>query len=169
MKSRLAIIFVFVLISVGLEVGSRLALPFANRTPLSRPNSTHVAEFAPNLSIEWISSHYTPRKGIEFHTEDLGYRDDRDNYTDRPVIAVVEDSHMAGMFLGFEQSHTERLEVHLAEQYHAVNLGVPGSGPDQNYLRLGSEHGRLAPRIIIFHLYADNDAGDLIRAGCAAS
>ena len=44
-----------------------------------------------------------------------------------------------------------------------VNAGVVGFGPDQILIRLGHELPIYQPDVIVFHVFADNDFGDIVR------
>ncbi len=44
-----------------------------------------------------------------------------------------------------------------------MNAGVSGFGPDQSLLKMSSQVDAFGPSIIVFHVFADNDFGDLIR------
>jgi succinate dehydrogenase flavin-adding protein (antitoxin of CptAB toxin-antitoxin module) len=44
-----------------------------------------------------------------------------------------------------------------------VNAGIIGFGPDQSLIRFKKEADRYKPDLVIFHIFADNDFGDILR------
>jgi hypothetical protein len=82
-------------------------------------------------------------------------------------IIVYGDSNVFASFSGLEDTFPYLLEKELHRLTHkdieVVNAGVVASGPDQSLLRLETEVDRYRPDLVIFHVFADNDFGDLIR------
>ena len=56
-----------------------------------------------------------------------------------------------------------RLTAATTSRVQLVNAGVDGYGPDQSYLRMRKEIPRFRPALVVLVVFADNDAGDLIR------
>ena len=88
---------------------------------------------------------------------------------DRPALRVVVygDSNVFAQFSNDEATFPAKLQVLLREatqnNVEVLNAGVPGFGPDQSYLRMEQEIDSLKPDIVILHVFADNDFGDVIR------
>ena len=79
---------------------------------------------------------------------------------------LVGDSNIAGMFL----DDTETLGAKITQQSLANDLcinvdtfGVSGFGPDQSLFALADLTETNTYDYVIFHIFADNDLGDLIR------
>src|SRR5512146_1286661 len=89
--------------------------------------------------------------------------------SDKPAVRVVVygDSNVFAQFSNLEDTFTFKLQERLRQitgrDVDVINAGVPGYGPDQSLLRLEEEVDFLNPDIIVFHIFADNDFGDLIR------
>src|SRR5439155_6628510 len=49
------------------------------------------------------------------------------------------------------------------QRIEVINAGVDGFGPDQSLLRFEQEVDVYQPDIVVFHIFADNDFGDIIR------
>jgi hypothetical protein len=82
-------------------------------------------------------------------------------------IIVYGDSNIFARFSNLEDTFPYQLEHALKgltkRSIEVLNAGVPGFGPDQSLLRFEEEVEIYKPDIIVFHVFADNDWGDLIR------
>ena len=89
--------------------------------------------------------------------------------TDTPPMRVLVygDSNVFAQFSDLENTFPFKLQQLLRQMTEAdievINAGVPGFGPDQSLLRLEQEIDILKPDVVVFHVFADNDFGDLIR------
>jgi len=55
------------------------------------------------------------------------------------------------------------LDKYGVSDVEAINAGVSGFGPDQNLIRFTEEADIYRPGLLVFHVFADNDFGDIIR------
>lgn len=82
-------------------------------------------------------------------------------------IIVYGDSNIFARFSDLEETFPYQLERMLQDRMvtpvEVINAGVPGFGPDQSLLRFEEEVAVYKPDIVVFHVFADNDWGDLIR------
>lgn len=82
-------------------------------------------------------------------------------------VIVYGDSNIQARFSNFDQTFPARLQDYLTSltrrDVEVVNGGVVGSGPDQVLIRFASEIDKYKPDVVIFHVFADNDFGDIIR------
>jgi hypothetical protein len=82
-------------------------------------------------------------------------------------IIVYGDSNVFARFSNLEDTFPYRLGKALQrftpQPIEVINAGVDGFGPDQSLLRFEQEVGVYQPDIVVFHIFADNDFGDLIR------
>lgn len=89
--------------------------------------------------------------------------------TDKPPmrILVYGDSNVFAQFSNLENTFPFKLQEFLRQitetDVEVINAGVPGFGPDQSLLRLEQDIDILKPDVVLFHVFADNDFGDLIR------
>lgn len=105
-------------------------------------------------------------KKIFFRTSHLGYRGNFDLNKTRPRVLVYGDSNVQALFEREEDTFPFKLENELkksGKDFEVINAGTSGYGPDQNLLRLKDDIPALNPDLIIFHIFADNDFGDLLR------
>jgi hypothetical protein len=82
-------------------------------------------------------------------------------------IIVYGDSNIQARFSHLRQTFPYRLQE-LLESAHGrdvevINGGIIGSGPDQVLLRFSADVDRYKPDAVIFHVFADNDFGDIVR------
>lgn len=81
-------------------------------------------------------------------------------------VIVYGDSNIQARFSGVERTFASQLSRALLEEdksVEVINAGVVGFGPDQSLLRMTSEIDIYNPDAIVFHVFADNDYGDIIR------
>jgi hypothetical protein len=82
-------------------------------------------------------------------------------------IIVYGDSNVFARFSDdgntFPARLQERLRSATGHPVEVINAGVPGFGPDQSLLRFQDEVDRYRPDIVVFHVFADNDFGDVVR------
>ena len=122
-----------------------------------KPNITKMFPRRPENG-GYLSRWRTNNEGFRGHSLDAapGFR-----------VMVYGDSNLQARFSGLQWTFTERLEQHLADagipSPEVINAGVVGFGPDQSLIRFMLEAERYQPDLVIFHIFADNDFGDLIR------
>lgn len=82
-------------------------------------------------------------------------------------IVVYGDSNIQARFSGAARTFSEQLSRYLHESgvldVEVINAGIVGFGPDQILIRLTKEVDKYKPDLVIFHVFADNDFGDIIR------
>ena len=82
-------------------------------------------------------------------------------------IMVYGDSNIQARFSSLKDTFSHRLETglesRLGTNVDVINAGVIGFGPDQSLLKFSKEAEVYRPDIVIFHVFADNDFGDLLR------
>ncbi len=82
-------------------------------------------------------------------------------------IMVYGDSNVQARFSSLKDTFSHRLETglesRLGTNVDVINAGVIGFGPDQSLLKFRKEANVYRPDIVIFHVFADNDFGDLLR------
>jgi len=82
-------------------------------------------------------------------------------------IIVYGDSNILARFSNLEDTFPYKLEKELQRltqhNIEVINAGVDGFGPDQSLLRFEQEVDVYKPDLVVFHVFADNDFGDIIR------
>ncbi len=82
-------------------------------------------------------------------------------------IMVYGDSNIQAVFSTLESTFPAKLAHYLQPQIHktveVINAGIVGYGPDQSYLKFADEVDLYRPDLVVFHVFADNDFGDLVR------
>jgi hypothetical protein len=82
-------------------------------------------------------------------------------------IIVYGDSNIQARFSSYENSYVYKLGEYLKEggikDLEVINAGIVGFGPDQSLIRFEKEADIYKPDLVIFHIFPDNDFGDLIR------
>jgi hypothetical protein len=163
---RLALVFSYAVVFLVLsEVGLRILFP-GKAGKLLFEDSRGLPVYKSGLSETRPSG--TGKKPIVFRTNRYGARDHRDKFEGNTIL-MVGDSNVSAAFLDYEQTPTQVLERVLSRNgsaFNVINYGVDGYGPDQSLLRLrrvldGHEVGKV--QYVVFHVFADNDYGDLLR------
>lgn len=82
-------------------------------------------------------------------------------------IMVYGDSNIQARFSGERRTFPGQLSRYLYENtgldVEVINGGVVGFGPDQVLIRMSKELDTYKPDLVVFHVFADNDFGDIIR------
>jgi hypothetical protein len=117
-------------------------------------------------------------KTYPLHREDgeesIPWKTNRDGFRGEPLrehpaarIIVYGDSNIQAPFSRLEDTFPSKLEQYLAQltgvDIEVVNGGVVGSGPDQSLMRFSAQFDKFRPDLVVFHVYADNDFGDIVR------
>lgn len=158
---------IMLLIAVGLiallEVGLRLYMG----PPAFQFDEVRIASLAPGASKVYLRSVDGGPRLVRWHTNEQGFRGPelRDSHSKR--VIVYGDSNVHARFSIQAETFTGQLEHMLGEQTGAdvevINAGVVGYGPDQNLLRLQEDIAHYEPDAIVFHLFTENDFGDIVR------
>ena len=104
---------------------------------------------------------------VEWQTNKDGFRGHDLVPQPKLRVMVYGDSNILARFSTLEASFAGRLEQYLKQmgkdEVEVINAGVVGFGPDQSLIKLTTGIDRYRPHIIVFHVFADNDFGDMIR------
>jgi hypothetical protein len=108
-------------------------------------------------------------------SREVDHSTNRDGFRGEPLrphgatfrVAVFGDSFIEAIYTPLAESFCERLETEIAHgtdrECEVVNCGVAGYGPDQSFLRMRKELGKLRPDLVVFSIFTGNDFGDLER------
>ena len=104
---------------------------------------------------------------VHWQTNDASFRGRELRSNPGTRVIVYGDSNIQARFSHLDQSFPQRLERHLQASsggdVEVINAGVVGFGPDQCLIRLSSDIDEHDPDVVVFHVFADNDFGDVVR------
>jgi hypothetical protein len=161
LRPRLAIVLIWLITLVGVEVASRLVLPAPGVQPWVNPNlpglrvphAVRGFANAPNFSGRRVSPDY--EHGLV--TNDLGMRDEPfdDGRPGRRILAVG-DSFTEGLGVEREESWPEQLEQRLSARRptHVWNAGVTSYGALQMRQAAAEYVPIIKPDLVIAGIYA---------------
>jgi len=162
-KNILVIIVSTALTLMLLEVGLSLAFPdkVKERKISGWDNSDPLLPRHADGVLFYSATHTHPT------FVDSGFRVVKNNCVDPGAlkILVVGDSNVAGMFVddGYDLGSQLAKSLNRGGCYLVKAFGVSGFGPDQSILEAERFVKRENFDFVILHVFADNDAGDLIR------
>lgn len=146
-----------------LELGLRLYMG----PPGFQFDPSCIASLSPNASkvyLRWVDG--GPRF-VRWETNAEGLRGPALKESPRWRVMVYGDSNVQARFSVQEETFTGQIQRFLEASGRAgvevINAGVAGYGPDQSLLRLEAEVDRYAPDAIVFHIFTENDFGDIVR------
>jgi lysophospholipase L1-like esterase len=146
-----------------LELGLRLYLG----PPGYQFDSELIASLTPNVSKIYLRSVDGGPRFVRWKTNGDAFRGP--DLKDSPALRVMVygDSNVQARFSTQEETFTGQLQRLLQEatgdEVEVINAGVVGYGPDQNLIRLEADVDRHIPDLIVFHVFTENDFGDIVR------
>lgn len=148
------------LVLAGFEYGLRFSTGEKTGKTNYRPHPTAIASYIPHINK--IITRGSADNSLR--TNAIGVRDN-DPFCKNANVLLFGDSNLVAEFLPFEKTLGEELESLFDNTICAINYGLPGYGPDQGLSRMRYEidNHRLSPEVIVFHVFADNDYGDMFR------
>jgi hypothetical protein len=156
---------VSVLLLALIELGLRLGSEETGEVYQAHP--VYGMALRPHTRAEYERPAWHGGETIWWETNSLGLRGPEPASNPATRIVVYGDSNVHAMFTDRPDTFTEKLSESLSrgrsQSVEVINAGTVGFGPDQNLLRFQLEAERDHPDLVIFHVFADNDYGDLIR------
>ena len=132
-----------------------------------RFDEDYLVALKPNASKTFTRSGINGGQVINWKTNSDGFRGPELRKDPEFRIIVYGDSNIQAVFSELESTYVFRLEKYLKEWgikgVEVLNAGVVGFGPDQSLLRFEREADKYKPDLVIFHIFADNDFGDIVR------
>jgi lysophospholipase L1-like esterase len=126
-----------------------------------------IASLTPNVSKVYVRSVDGGPRFVRWSTNDDGFRGSALKGSPALRVMVYGDSNVQARFSTREESFTGQLQRMLQEstdgEVEVINAGVVGYGPDQNLIRLEADIDRHSPDVIVFHVFTENDFGDIVR------
>ena len=130
-------------------------------------NEDYLISIKPNIEQIFIRSSENGGDIIHWKTNNDSFRGKDLRDAPQTRIIVYGDSNIQARFSKLENTFVYRLERYLQEKgindTEVINAGIIGFGPDQSLIRFEKEADIYNPDIVIFHIVADNDFGDIIR------
>ena len=138
----------------------------SSRSTVFQYNEKYLVSLKPNHV-----QHHTVKKEngggtVIWQTNALGFRGEEIDPKNRPRIIVYGDSNVLARFSQDKDTYPSVLQKILrsnGENAQVINAGIAGAGPDQSLIRLADDFDLVKPDMVIFHIFADNDYGDIIK------
>ena len=161
---------------IGAEIILRITFPEKiinsdkeiQKTPIAYEfNENFLVHLKPNISKVYTRAKVNGGNKITWKTNKDSFRGP--NLRDSPEYRVIVygDSNIQARFSENKKTFTGQLEYYLGESgvsnIEIINAGIVGFGPDQSLIRFENEVDRYKPNLVILHIFADNDFGDLVR------
>lgn len=127
----------------------------------------YIVKLKTNISKKFIHSKENGEGTILWKTNSNGFRGPELQSSPDLRVLVYGDSNIQGRFSQLENTFAAKLQKYLAnstgKRCEVVNCGIVGAGPDQNVIKLQQELDLYKPHLVVFHIFAENDFGDLLR------
>ena len=160
-----AITLIFVILCEGF-----LRILFPHVGPKNSAYDFHpdyLVTLKPNIEKTYFGLLANGNTAVRWQTNAEGFRGAPLEENPDLKIMVYGDSNVQARFSSLKDTFPHRLETglesRLGKNVDVINAGVIGFGPDQSLLKFRNEAEVYRPDIVIFHVFADNDFGDLLR------
>lgn len=173
LRDTLIIIAITVAIPTVIELVLRAAYPEKlsnNKTLLAtlayEHNDSYLISLKPNIEKEFKPDKENGGETVTWKTNSFSFRGEETGKKTGLRIIVYGDSNIQARFTQNRNTYPAVLQNLLKTKYknaEVINAGLVGTGPDQSLIRLSEDIDKIAPDIVIFHVFADNDYGDIIR------
>lgn len=130
-------------------------------------NNDYLISLKPDIKKTFVRSKTNGGDIIQWKTNDDSFRGPA--LRDKPLrrIIIYGDSNIQAEFSKYENTFAYKIGAYLEENnindVEVVNAGVIGFGPDQSLIKFEDEADKYKPDLAIFHIFADNDFGDILR------
>jgi len=168
------ILAISIAILTAIEMALRVTFPDLKntRTPLEslayQHNNDYLVSLKPNITKTYTAKKEENNFGetVTWRTNSSGFRGEEINQESELRVIVYGDSNVQARFSEDKDTYPVVLQKLLRNNYanaEVINAGLVGAGPDQNLIRLSMDASKIKPDIVIFHVFADNDYGDIIK------
>ncbi len=168
------IFIITITILIAIEIALRITFPDLKNTRTTlesmayQHNDDYLVSLKPNMTkiYEIRKEEITFGKTVTWKTNSSGFRGEELDQGNGLRVIVYGDSNVQARFSEDKDTYPAVLQKLLRNNYanaEVINAGIVGAGPDQSLIRLLKDAGRIKPDIVIFHVFADNDYGDIIR------
>ena len=132
-----------------------------------RYDEEYLVALKPNVQKTYVRKPQNGGQTIVWKTNGEGFRGNALRADSDLRLIVYGDSNIQARFSDLENTFAHKLEQYLrklaGEDVEVVNGGTVGFGPDQSLIRFAKDADRYRPNLVIFHIFADNDFGELFR------
>lgn len=146
-----------------LEVGLRLYMG----PPAFAFDDQRITRLVPDVSKVYLRSVDGGPRIIRWHTNAQGFRGPPLWKNPGARVIVYGDSNVHARFSEQADTFTGRLQALLEDdvegRVEVINAGVVGYGPDQHLIALAGDLARYEPDAVVFHVFVENDFGDIVR------
>lgn len=167
LRDFIIILFVIIALLVITEIVLRAVFPEkASKFQAYEFNNDYFISLKPNIEKIYVRGPENNKETIHWKTNKDSFRGNDLRENPQVRIMVYGDSNVQARFSRLENTFPYRLEKYLQQNgmdVEVVNAGIIGFGPDQSLIRFRKEADIYRPQLVIFHIFADNDFGDLIR------
>ncbi len=130
-------------------------------------NEDYLVALKPNMEKVFVRHPLNGGDTISWQTNNHSFRGGPLKQNPKLRAILYGDSNIQARFSTNENSLAGRLEKYLTvsdnTNVEVINAGVIGFGPDQSLIRYTKEADIYNPDLVIFHVFADNDFGDILR------
>ena len=130
-------------------------------------NKDYLISLKPNIKRTFVRSDRNGGDIIHWRTNSNSFRGAELLDNPKTRIIVYGDSNIQARFSKDENTYPVKLKTYLIKtgvtDIEVVNAGVIGFGPDQSLIKFEKEADNYKPNMVIFHIFADNDFGDVFR------
>jgi len=169
-KDLFVILCITVVVLVGIEGILRLVFPEkikSVKTIVYEHNKDFLVNLKPNVTKIFNRNKENGGKSIHWKTNSDSFRGAELKSNPDLRVIVYGDSNIQARFSDLENTYTGQLELRLQkdglQNIEVLNAGIIGFGPDQSLIRFSKEVDKYRPDLVVFHIFADNDFGDIIR------
>ena len=126
-----------------------------------------IASLTPDVSKVYLRSVDGGPRFVRWSTNEEGFRGPA--LQDDPALRVMVygDSNVQARFSSQGDTFTAQVQrlvqEHTEGEVEVINAGVVGYGPDQSLIRLETDVDRYDLDVIVFHIFTENDFGDIVR------
>lgn len=130
-------------------------------------NEDYLLSLRPNIKKTFLRQVQNGGDIIQWKTNNDSFRGDELRNNPQVRIMVYGDSNIQARFSNTENTVVYKLGEYLKKDgikdIEVVNAGIIGFGPDQSLIKFKKEADTYKPNLVIFHIFADNDFGDILR------
>ena len=165
LKNTIIIVVITVSIIIAIEVILRIIF-FEKVEKAYKFDSDYLISLKPNQSKVFQRSIENGNDVIIWKTNKDSFRGEELRNNPNYRVLVIGDSNIQARFSKLENTFTKQLEKYLLkdiEDVEVINAGIVGAGPDQSLIRFKKLAPMLKPNLVVFHVFCDNDFGDILR------
>ena len=126
-----------------------------------------IVTLSPNASKIYLRSVDGGPRFVSWETNEAGFRGPALQESPDLRVMVYGDSNVQARFSVQEETFTGQMQRLLQGStegsVEVINAGIVGYGPDQNLLRMQADLERFDPDVVVFHIFTENDFGDIVR------